>query len=102
MIETTSAEEILEESEERPKSKAIDKKSMTGATLKRLTVSMSGGENTGKFILGTLIRLLALSALVTLPFITGQAMNIINEGGDTEELWQWVIRGAIAGLIFLN
>jgi ATP-binding cassette subfamily B protein len=101
MIETTTAEEILEESEERPKEKAIEKKSMTGPTLRRLTVSMSGGENTGKFVLGVILRLVALMALVTLPFITGQAMNVINEGGTTDALWQWVTYGVIAGLIYL-
>ncbi len=101
MTEATTAEKILEESEERPKEKAIDKKSKTGETLKRLTVGMSGGENKGKFISGTILRFFALMALVTLPFITGQAMNVINEGGATEDLWQWVIGGVIAGAIFL-
>jgi ABC-type multidrug transport system fused ATPase/permease subunit len=101
MTEATMTIEVLEESEERPKEKAIEKKSKTDDTLKRLTVGMSGGENKGKFILGTIIRFFALLALVFLPFITGQAMNIINEGGSTEELWQWVRNGVIVGVIFL-
>jgi ATP-binding cassette subfamily B protein len=101
MTEATFAEETLEVSEERPREKAIDKKSTTGPTLRRLTSNMSGGENKGKFVLGVILRLIALTALVTLPFITGQAMNVINEGGSTDELLQWIIYGAIAGVIFL-
>ena len=101
MTVATGTKGMTAKNKEMETEKAIDKKSMTGATLKRLTVSMSGGENTGKFVLGIILRLLALAALVTLPFITGQAMNVINEGGDTEELMQWVTRGAVAALIFL-
>ncbi|HSG15808.1 MAG TPA: ABC transporter ATP-binding protein [Anaerolineae bacterium] len=101
MTKATMAEEILEEGKERPQEKAIDKKSMTGATLKRLTSNMSGGENTGRFVLGVLLRLVALLALVTLPWITGNAMNTINDSGSTDELWRWVSYGVVAGLIFL-
>jgi ATP-binding cassette subfamily B protein len=81
--------------------RTVDKKSTTGPILRRLTASMASGENRGKFVLGTLIRVAALLALVTLPFITGQAMNVINEGGTTDELLKWVVYGAIAGVIFL-
>ena len=101
MTKATMAEEILEEGKERPQEKAIDKKSMTGAALKRLTSNMSGGENTGRFVLGVLLRLVALLALVTLPWITGNAMNTINDSGSTDELWRWVSYGVVAGLIFL-
>ena len=81
--------------EEKQAKKAIEKKSMTGPTLMRLTTNMSGGENTGKFVLGILLRLVALTALVTLPWITGKAMNVINDGGSVDELMTWVIRGGV-------
>ena len=80
MTAATEALETAAESKESKSEKAIDKKGTTGATLKRLTVVMASGENKGKFVLGTILRLIALIALVTLPFITGQAMNVINEG----------------------
>ena len=85
---------------EEPK-RAIDKKSMVGPTLARLTTNMAGGENKGKFILGTILRLFALAALVILPWVTGNAMNIINDGGSVDELMQWVYIGMAAALIYL-
>ncbi len=87
--------------EETKPEKAIDKKGTTTVVLKRLTTKMSSGESTRKFVLGIILRLVALSALVLLPFITGQAMNVINEGGSTDDLRQWVIFGGIASLVFL-
>jgi ATP-binding cassette subfamily B protein len=83
------------------KKPAIEKKSMVGPTLARLTGNMAGGENKGLFILGTLLRLLALTALVTLPWITGKAMNVINDGGNVDELMTWVYRGMALALVFL-
>jgi ABC-type multidrug transport system fused ATPase/permease subunit len=101
MTVTNTAEKTLHKNEETKPERTIDKKGTTGAVLRRLTAYMSSGEATSKFVLGIILRFVALLALVTLPFITGQAMNVINEGGATDELLQWVIYGAIAGLIFL-
>ena len=89
------------DSKKNGKKPAIEKKSMVGPTLARLTTNMAGGDNKGKFILGTLLRLVALTALVTLPWITGNAMNIINDGGDVDALMQWVYIGLGAALIYL-
>ena len=101
MTAATAAQGTAAKSKESKAEKAIDKKGTTGATLRRLTAVMASGENKGKFVLGTILRLVALTALVTLPFITGQAMNVINEGGALEELLRWVMWGAIAALIYL-
>jgi hypothetical protein len=101
MTAATTAKRTIEKNKELKSEKAIDKKGTTGPTLRRLTGKMAGGEGKGKFILGLILRLIALIALVLLPFITGQAMNVINEGGTTDELLNWVIYGAIAGVIFL-
>lgn len=101
MTVATTTKGTLANKEEIKTEKAINKKSKTGEMLRRLTVNMSGEENTGRFVLGVILRLLALMALVTLPYITGQAMNVINEGRSTDELLQWLIYGAIAGALFL-
>jgi len=101
MTTASEAVDTLAANEDRKVEKANEKKGTTGPTLKRLTAKMASGESRGKFIQGTVLRLAALSALVTLPFITGQAMNVLNDGGTTDELLTWVISGVIAGLIFL-
>jgi ATP-binding cassette subfamily B protein len=101
MTTTTAAKKTLAKNKERKAEKAIDKKGTTGATLQRLTANMVTGDSTGKFVLGIILRLVALTAMVTLPFITGQAMNVLNDGGTTDELLRWVIYGAIAAVIFL-
>ncbi len=101
MTAATATKRPLAKNKEKKAERAIDKKGTTGATLKRLTANMASDENRGRFVLGIILRLVALTALVTLPFITGQAMNVINEGGATDALLQWVIYGAIAGVIYL-
>jgi ATP-binding cassette subfamily B protein len=88
-------------SKKETKKPAIEKKNMVGPTLVRLTVNMAGGDNKGKFILGTILRLMALTALVILPWVTGNAMNVINDGGSVDELMQWVTIGLGAALIFM-
>jgi len=101
MTAAIEAQETLEVNEDKKVEKAIDKKGKTGPTLKRLTAKMASGDSRNRFILGTILRLLALAALVTLPFITGQAMNVLNDGGTTDELLKWVSYGIILGLVFL-
>ena len=59
MTAATAAEKPLAKNKERKAEKAIDKKGMSGATLKRLTTNMTSGENTGKFVLGIILRLVA-------------------------------------------
>jgi ATP-binding cassette subfamily B protein len=62
---------------------------------------MIGGEQRGKFILGVILRFVALIGLVVLPFVTGQGMNVITEGGTIQELTRWAVLGAIAGIAYL-
>ena len=80
---------------------SIDQPDLAPSTLARLLDYMVGGEHRGKFILGVILRFVALLGLTALPFITGQAMNIISEGGAAEELTRWAIFGAIAGIVYL-
>ena len=84
------------------KTASVDKKSETTATLRRLLDYMVGGESRSKAILGTVSRIIALLGLTALPFITGQAMNVISDpNGTTSELYAWVVRGLIAVTVYL-
>ena len=83
-------------------SAAIKQKSNTGPTLKRLLGYMVGGKARDKFIVGILIRVVALLGLTAMPFVIGQGTNVISEpGGTTSELLRWAIIGAIAGAVYL-
>ena len=73
MTAATVSNGKADEMKDNEKVKAIDKKSVTGQILRRLTSNMTRGDSTRKFVLGVILRILALSALVTLPYITGQA-----------------------------
>ena len=87
--------------EEHGSTKAIDKKSDTGQNLKRLIEYMAGGEARGRFIVGVLIRLVALLGLTAMPYLIGEGTNVISEpDGTVEELTRYVIIGAIAGAIY--
>jgi ATP-binding cassette subfamily B protein len=82
--------------------RAIEKKSDTGATLRRLLEYMVGGDAQGRFIAGTLIRVVALLGLTAMPYLIGRGTNVISEpGGTVEELTRYAILGVIAGAIYL-
>ena len=67
--------------------RAIDKKSTTGPTLRRLIEYMAGGQARGKFIGGILVRVVALLGLTAVPFVIGQGTNVISDpNGTTAEL----------------
>ena len=70
-------------------------------TLYRLVVRMIGGQNKGRAALATLFLVIALAALVLLPYATGRGMNVITEQGSTDELWDFVLLGFIAGGVYL-
>ena len=80
---------------------SIDQPDLAPSTLARLLDYMVGGEQRGNAILGVILRFVALLGLTALPFITGQAMNIITEGGAVEELTRWAVLGVIAGIVYL-
>ena len=72
-------------------------------TLSRLLGYMLGGDNRGKTALAVAARVVAILALAALPWITGQAMNVmIDPSGTTSELNQWVIAGFVAGIVYLG
>ncbi|MDJ0792152.1 MAG: ABC transporter ATP-binding protein [Acidimicrobiia bacterium] len=71
------------------------------STLSRLVGRMIGGSHKGRTALATLFLVIALAALVTIPYATGRGMNVITEQGSTDELWDWVLLGFFAGGVYL-
>ena len=72
-------------------------------TLSRLLGYMLGGDNRAKTALATASRVVAILGLAALPWITGQAMNVMNDpSGTTDQLNRWVIAGFVAGVVYLG
>jgi ATP-binding cassette subfamily B protein len=96
---TATADRTLEKKSEVAN---IDQPDQAPSTLSRLLDYMLGGDQRSRLLLGVVTRIVALLGLTALPFITGQAMNVISDAdGSIEQLTQWVIYGAIAGITYL-
>ena len=81
---------------------SIDQPDEAPSTISRLLDYMVGGDQRNRLILGVVTRIVALLGLTALPFITGQAMNVISEpNGSFEQLTRWVLYGIIAGITYL-
>jgi ATP-binding cassette subfamily B protein len=81
---------------------AIDKPDDTRQILSQLLDYMAGGDKRSKFILAMVVRVIALTGLIALPALTGQAVNVISDpNGTVAELQRWVIYAVIAGAVFL-
>jgi ATP-binding cassette subfamily B protein len=73
------------------------------SALSRLLGYMLGGDHRAKTALAVAARVIAILGLAALPWITGQAMNVMNDpSGTTDELNRWVIAGVIAGFVYLG
>jgi len=82
--------------------KAIDKPDDTFQIIARLFDYMAGGDKRSKFILALIIRVVALIGLTALPFLTGQAINVVSDPySTTVELQRWVTIAVIAGVVYL-
>jgi ATP-binding cassette subfamily B protein len=82
--------------------KAIDKPDDTYQIIGRLFDYMAGGDKRSKFIQALIIRVIALVGLTMLPFLTGQAINVISDpNGTIAELQRWVVIAVIAAVIYL-
>jgi ABC-type multidrug transport system fused ATPase/permease subunit len=82
--------------------RAIDKPDDTLQIISNLLDYMAGGEKRAKFIQALVVRVIALTGLIALPFLTGQAINVISDpNGTIAELQRWVIYAVIAAAIFL-
>jgi ATP-binding cassette subfamily B protein len=81
---------------------AIDKPDDTRQILSQLLNYMAGGDKRSKFIQAMVVRVVALTGLIALPFLTGEAINVISDpNGTIAELRSWVIYAVIAAAIFL-
>jgi len=84
------------------KGASIDQPDQSPSTLSRLLGYMVSGDQRTKLYLGIVTRVVALLGLTALPFITGQAMNVISDpNGTVAQLNRWVIYGVIAGIVYL-
>jgi ATP-binding cassette subfamily B protein len=81
---------------------AIDKPDDTRQILSQLLNYMAGGDKRSKFIQAMVVRVVALTGLIALPFLTGEAINVISDpNGTIAELQRWVIYAVIAVAVFL-
>ncbi len=80
----------------------IEQRDDSAKIAKRLLGYMTGGKNRGRFILALFIRLISVLTLITIPFFTGEAINVISDpNGSVAELQQWALYTIAAGVIFL-
>ena len=78
--------------------KAIDKPDDTFKIIGRLFDYMAGGKDRSRFILALIVRVVALICLTALPWLTGEAVNVISEpGGTIAQLRQWIIEVLLPG-----
>jgi len=96
-LEKKSTDSINEQSV-----KAIDKPDDTGKIIARLFDYMAGEDKRSKFNLALIVTVIGLIGLTAIPFLTGQAINVISDpNGTTAALQRWVTIAAIAGIIYL-
>ncbi len=96
-LEKNSSDSVNEKS-----GKAIDKPDDTFPIIARLFEYMAGEDERSKFILALIVRVIALIGLTAIPFLTGQAINVLSDpNGTVAELQRWVVIAAIAGVIYL-
>jgi len=82
--------------------KSIDKPDDTYQIIARLFDYMAGGDKRSKFIQALIVRVIALIGLTALPFLTGEAINVVSDpNGTTAELQRWVTIAVIAGVVYL-
>lgn len=69
--------------------------------LARLIRLMVGGPRLPRAILGAVILFVALIGLSTIPWATGEGMNVITESGSTDDLRRFALIGFAAGGVYL-
>ncbi len=96
-LDKKSSDRIIEQSV-----KAIDKPDDTFPIIGRLFDYMAGGDKRSKFYQALVIRVIALTGLTMLPFLTGEAINVISDpNGTIAELQRWVVIAVIAAVVYL-
>ncbi len=96
-LEKNSTDSVNEQSV-----KSIDKPDDTFPIIGRLFNYMAGEDNRARFGLALVIRVIALICLTAIPFLTGEAINVVSDPNGTVPILQrWVTIGFIAGVIYL-
>ena len=81
---------------------AQEEKDDTLGILRRLLGYMAGEGARGRFIVATVLRVIAIVSLIAIPYFTGRAINVIADpNGTVEELQQWVVAALVAAGVFL-
>jgi len=80
----------------------IGRKDDTTLVLRRLVGYMAGGENRPRFTRALMIRMLAVLLLIAIPFLTGQAMNVVTAGGSLTWLFLYAGLALVAGVAYLT
>ena len=95
MTDTATPKATVDES-----TRSVDRNNDTGAIVNRLVDYMVGA-GPGRFWLGVVIRLVSVAGLVVVPFFIGRAINVISEGGSTDELLNNVLLAGAALVVYL-
>jgi len=99
---TATLEKKSTKSANEQSAKAIDKQDDTFKIIGRLFDYMAGGAERSRFILALINRVIALTALTLMPFLTGQAINVVSDpNGTIAALQRWVVIAVIAGVVYL-
>lgn len=89
-------------SEKKDLTPAVDEKSDVVEIVMRLVGYMTSEGSITRFIVALVIQLVALLFLVALPFLTGQAINVLSApNGTFAELQKWVVFALIAGILYI-
>jgi ATP-binding cassette subfamily B protein len=96
-LDKKTSEQVIEQAP-----RAIDKPDDTFQIIGRLFDYMAGGSERYRFILALVIRVIALVCLTALPWLTGEAINVVSApDGTISQLQQWIIIATIAGVVYL-
>jgi len=88
-------------SETKAPAAGIDDLEYRPKTVPRLLGYMIGGPKRGPFAVAVVLRIIALLGLTAIPFVMGNGMNIITDGGERSDLTPWGIAGLVAGAVYL-
>jgi len=100
---TATAEKKSMKAREKQAGKSIEKPDDSGQILSRLMFYMAGEESRPKFITALIVRVIALTGLIAIPYMTGEGINVLSSpNGSSAELQRWVIPALIAGVIYLG
>jgi ABC-type multidrug transport system fused ATPase/permease subunit len=100
---TTTATKASMKEREKTVGKSIEQPADTRKILGRLMAYMIGGEARPKFITALILRFVALSGLVFLPFLAGEAINVLGRpDGTIAQMQRYIIPALIAGVIYIG